>query len=188
MVDILRGINNLISVKGNHDDFFLRFHKSESSNLAHTAQHGKSHYLLREGVLPNTLKFLDSLPENYVDDQNNIALFHGSPDDHLNGYVYSTDSLEYLKDAAFSIILLGHTHYPMCKKVGNTLIVNPGSCGQPRDCNKPSYVILDTATKNIVFKRVLYDIDLMIKDILKNNEKNGYLIEVLKREQGTCAR
>lgn len=37
-------------------------------------------------------------------------------------------------------------------------LVNPGSVGQPRDlCQWASYLILDTAARSIVFKRVKYD-------------------------------
>jgi len=30
------------------------------------------------------------------------------------------------------VVLLGHTHMPALRMVGDTLIVNPGSLGQPR--------------------------------------------------------
>ena len=53
------------------------------------------------------------------------------------------------------IVVLGHTHVPFCTRVGNMLVVNPGSCGEARDESQTgSYAILDTKTEDVQFFRV----------------------------------
>jgi diadenosine tetraphosphatase ApaH/serine/threonine PP2A family protein phosphatase len=48
---------------------------------------------------------------------------------------------------------------PVSIRLGRTL-VNPGSVGQPRDGNPAaSYMVLDTESDEVEFRRVSYDID-----------------------------
>ncbi len=56
------------------------------------------------------------------------------------------------------MIILGHTHYPLVKKVGEKMVINPGSCGQPRDNNPlASAAIFNTKTRKVDIIRVAYD-------------------------------
>ena len=53
-----------------------------------------------------------------------------------------------LPEAKANVLIVGHTHRPMVTWVGNTLLINPGSLGQPRDPKKSTlrtYAILDTS-------------------------------------------
>ena len=52
-------------------------------------------------------------------------------------------------EAKADILVVGHTHQPGISMVGNTLVINPGSLGQPRNPLYPirrTYAVLDTAT------------------------------------------
>src|SRR5262249_41499128 len=63
-------------------------------------------------------------------------LVHGSPDDHVWGYVYpDTDLAGFASDPSLAgaYVFMGNTHRPFVKKVGATTFVNVGSCGLPRD-------------------------------------------------------
>ncbi len=54
-----------------------------------------------------------------------------------------------LPEAQADVLIVGHTHRTMVTNVGKTLIINPGSLGQPRDPKKSTlrtYAILDTST------------------------------------------
>lgn len=65
-----------------------------------------------------------------------------------------------------SVIIIGHTHHPMIKKCGAGIVINPGSVGQPRDCNPdPSYAIFDTNTGDVEFLRAQYDIALLQEEL-----------------------
>jgi len=89
----------------------------------------------------------------------NFQIFHGTPDDPLNGRLYpdmQPDSDWNLSGIDF--VILGHTHYPcIWFKLDNTIIINPGSVGQPRDGNpSPSWVLLNTKKMSISQRRIDY--------------------------------
>lgn len=55
-------------------------------------------------------------------------------------------------------LVVGRTHRPLVRPAGEGVIVNPGSVGQPRDWDpRPSYAILDVASRDIRVTRVNYD-------------------------------
>ncbi len=58
------------------------------------------------------------------------------------------------------MLLFGHTHYPYAKTIHNTLFVNTGSVGKPKDGDpRGSYVILKTGRRtNVEIRRVRYDV------------------------------
>lgn len=60
-----------------------------------------------------------------------LILVHGSPDDPLEGYVRRPEDLINNEDA--DAIIMGHTHIPYIHRNGEGLLLNPGSCGLPRD-------------------------------------------------------
>lgn len=65
-------------------------------------------------------------------------------------------------------ILLGHSHKPYIKSYGNTIIINPGSVGQPRDYNpKASYAVIENGEARI--RRVSYDIEKTVKGLEKSS-------------------
>ena len=113
-------------------------------------------------------------------DEFNIAIYHGSPWDHLDGYIYPTDSISKFRDLPFKYVILGHTHYPMHRIIGDRHILNPGSCGQPRDLLDPSYLILDIEKDKSEIKRIFYDAKPLKDEIRGYGEKNHYLVEVLE--------
>ena len=62
-----------------------------------------------------------------------IHLFHGSPGDPCNGYVYPDSDLSVFKRHPAGFVLLGHTHRPFIRHADDKIFVNVGSCGLPRD-------------------------------------------------------
>lgn len=71
----------------------------------------------------------------------NVKIFycHGHRYNVKLGYEYL---LYKAKSLGANVVLFGHTHLPLCKKVGDILLVNPGSLGAPRMQNKPTYAVL----------------------------------------------
>ncbi len=58
------------------------------------------------------------------------------------------------------MLALGHTHVPFVKQVGGTLVLNPGSVGQPRDDDqRASYAMLDLDGMEAEICRVEYDVE-----------------------------
>ncbi len=92
-----------------------------------------------------------------------MLLVHGSPR-KINEYLYEDrpkSSFERIaKLAGTDVLLFGHTHYPYAKTIHNTLFVNTGSVGKPKDGDpRGSYVILKTGRRtNVEIRRVRYDV------------------------------
>lgn len=187
VIEILKDIKNLMSVMGNHDDMFLKAIEDDKIEKDYVKTYGKSCRILKKEIKSDNLKFLKNLPHKIIIDEYKMAIFHGSPWDYLDEYIYPTSSLERFYSLPYRFVLLGHTHYPMNIKARGVRIINPGSCGQPRDYNQPSYAMLELKSGVVEFKRVQYNTGLMIKDILKYKEKNFYLTEILKRTVGAYA-
>jgi len=64
-----------------------------------------------------------------------------------------------------NVIIFGHNHLQKYAYCGDKLIINPGSCGQPLDCNTAAaYTIIEETSGgfNVFEKRVAYDIEAMI--------------------------
>ncbi len=104
-----------------------------------------------------------------------IAMFHGSPRDPFNEYIFpgTPSSLlrRLLELSGGKLLLQGHTHVPMAFRAGQSLLLNPGSVGQPRDRDpRASYMILEVEGEKVVHKirRVQYDIEKTAKTILDN--------------------
>ncbi len=115
-------------VRGNHEDMLL---------LGSVDAHRERVYRLDE-VKPllseEEIDYLQSWPtilEEEIDGQ--LVLFvHGTHGDPTFGYLYPDGEVQPGHEK-YHVIFQGNTHWPMCRKVGDTLIVNPGSCSMPRD-------------------------------------------------------
>jgi putative phosphoesterase len=47
------------------------------------------------------------------------------------------------EETGASICCFGHSHVPFCEKVGDVLLINPGSIAQPRGFLHPTYAVLE---------------------------------------------
>lgn len=180
VIDMLQGMKNLVCVAGNHDRIFLSILKGEGLE-EYTSRYGKACMLLKDNIAADNLLFLKGLPRKYISDRHGFAVFHGSPWNHLEGYMYPDADFNAFKKLDFKFVFLGHTHYSMDIKSGKARVINPGSVGQPRDGNLPSYAVVDTGRNSLRFKRFNYEVSGLLKDIRARKEENTYLIDVLKR-------
>ena len=63
-----------------------------------------------------------------------LVMVHGSPWEPYNEYIYpNSPAISRLGEIDADYVILGHTHYQMAERVGRSLIINPGSAGEPRD-------------------------------------------------------
>ena len=77
-----------------------------------------------------------------------FLLTHGSPE-RPNEYLLDETPDARLRELFFGsgadVLLVGHTHRPQARQVGEHLLLNPGSVGKPKDGDpRASYLILDT--------------------------------------------
>lgn len=145
------------TIRGNHDAYVVGELIPHPSRVAayRTAW-------TREVLAPEHLAWLQSLPSSmdFRWDRLLVQLRHATPWDE-EGYLYpDSEKLQQVKLGANQMLALGHTHWPMLRLCGEGFVVNPGSVGQPRDCNPlAAYAILDTISGNVDLHRVRYDVD-----------------------------
>ena len=89
-------------------------------------------------------------------DGKRILMVHSTPWEPRGSYVLPTSSeLQRFGEADADIVLYGHTHRQVVRRVGRVLVVNPGSAGDARDpCNgrQLSCAVLDTVTEEVVVR------------------------------------
>lgn len=179
-----RSEDKLFCIRGNHDQMFLDMLEEAIPEAALTRRYGNSYKLARQNVSAQNIKYLKSWPLSweYSADGLRIAAFHGGPNDQLNERIYPDTPLneaKIFKDHTH--LILGHTHHKMERRMGNCLVLNPGSIGQQRDGKGSSFIILDTVTGEYNFYNLCYDVALLHADVEKYDPGNYKLIEVLYR-------
>lgn len=137
----LRALDAL-TILGNHEEIFL----GPDGGPARAGA----------GIDPSLLDWLAARPHRHElrIDGKRILMVHSTPWEPRGGYVMPTSS-ELLRfgETDADIVLYGHTHQQVVRRVGRVLVVNPGSTGQgrdPRNGGQLSCAVLDTATEEVV--------------------------------------
>lgn len=152
---------NILSVMGNHDFACVTGDTTGFNPYAEYAIKWS-----REIIKKGNIKFLSALKRKIrlKIDGMKILMVHGSPRDPINEYIFPSVPnyilKSFLADEGVDVLIMGHTHMPFVKKFEDSLVLNPGSVGQPRDSNpKASFSIFDTKKRNAEIYRVSYNID-----------------------------
>jgi predicted phosphodiesterase len=93
-------------------------------------------------------------------DGRRFLMVHGTPRDPLDEYVMRDADTwaKRLVNAQADVVCVGHTHMQFNLMIGSTLVLNPGSVGQPRDGDpRSAYAIIDGS--KVELKRIAYPID-----------------------------
>lgn len=148
--------NKAKAVLGNHDIKFL-------AGKDDPERYGPSFEMAKETIQEQEIQWLSSLKETieFADPDSNkeILICHGSPWRN-NEYIFPNTNIEKFLECSSDIVIMGHAHYPFIRRIGSKILINPGSCGQPRDGNtKPSYAILNLTlySENITLHRIDHD-------------------------------
>ncbi|MBU2634787.1 MAG: metallophosphatase family protein [Nanoarchaeota archaeon] len=156
---------NVECLFGNHEAYLLGHLKCSRENW-------QIYFLdqVKKNISRKRLNWLSKLPESLEINLNDkyLSFFHGSPWKPLEEYIYpDSNKFDDFATLRWEWIFLGHTHYPMLKHIGNVNIINPGSCGLPRDGDlRASAAIFDSDKEKIFFIKESYDIQLTIKEAL----------------------
>jgi len=171
VIEQLQRLNPDCVLAGNHDHAVVTGDSSDFS--AHAAQAVK---WTRHHIKSENLHYLSTLkPYSRIElNQTLLALFHGSPRDPLNEYIFPgiPDPLarRLIQRGAAPIVLLGHTHMPMVYSYEQDMLGNPGSVGQPRDGDaRASFAILSLTEERFFFeiRRVEYDVEKVADKIIQ---------------------
>lgn len=177
---------DVVGVRGNHDEVLLHcVDQGSVPSPVYEARYGSALRRALESVTADTVGFLRSLPRRrtHAVDGRTVELVHGAPWDPMEGRVYPDfDGWVRFDDIDADAILLGHTHYPLVRTVNGTLVVNPGSVGQPRDRSAlASYAVLDPEGPVANIERVAFDPAATIRDAELHDPALPYLVDVFRR-------
>lgn len=170
-IKILRSLNILCSVNGNHEISILT---GEVSRFA--SQRGIDSLKFTSSILNrDSMEFISSNKNGTLDiviDSKKVLLVHGDLTDIYWGKMTKS---EMEKDiySPYDYVLSGHTHIPHLVEFfyptelpgsrfkKKTIFINPGSVGQPRNHNSfAQFCLLDISLEAFYFEKVSYNIDL----------------------------
>jgi putative phosphoesterase len=171
-----------LCVRGNHD-FALAFNEDCRCGKRFRQLSRASREMNRNLLTPEQVAYLQLLPETeeVVRENCRFRLAHATPSGNLYRYlvpgITDIELAGELEGILADVVFCGHTHFPMIRKVGNKLFVNPGSVGQPRDGNpRASYALWDDGVVRL--RRAKYDIGKTV-DKLRASRLPGAMAERL---------
>ncbi|MDH5771515.1 MAG: metallophosphatase family protein [Rhodospirillaceae bacterium] len=174
-----------LSVRGNHDEMLEQWRRGEGIDMI-SAKYGTALDLTLRELSAERIDMLANMPAllDLNIDGRRVCVCHGTPWDR-DEYVYpDTDDAVKLRfaDDDFDLVVYGHTHYPAAWRAGKTLVVNPGSTGQPRD-HKPGacWALWDTKTNTVEHRRESYDMEPLIARCKAHDPEVSFLWTVLTR-------
>lgn len=145
------------SIRGNHDAYVL-------GDLVPHPDRAAAYRTMwtRETLSPENSAWIQSLPKSLEIncDRLHAQLRHASPWGEEDYLYPDSDRLVEISLGSNEFLMLGHTHWPMLRQCGEGFVLNPGSVGQPRDCNpEAAYAIVNCDSGHVEFRRVRYDVE-----------------------------
>jgi putative phosphoesterase len=109
---------------------------------------GVTRVLTRERLNDTDLRYLGHLPITRMVTVDNTRFFlvHATPRDPMDEFALPDVAFwqRRLENVEADVICVGHTHQPYVLEVGDKLVINPGSVGQPRDGDpRSSYAVIE---------------------------------------------
>jgi predicted phosphodiesterase len=196
-IRLLKRLDNLIVVQGNHD--WMVGHEdwpqSSSDRVIQSVRWTASQLTRSEREwlqeMPATTPFLDTYA------------IHGSllNENYRFGYIYEmtyTDNLDKAENLGYQTVWYAHSHLAMVyhklsngrydkmgphhlhlNEVKGNFLINPGSVGQPRDGDRrAAYALYKPTTQEVFFRRVEYDFLSVQQDILATDLPQEYALRL----------
>ena len=171
-VTVLSSLNAKYIIAGNHDACLYNSNVRQS-----VTPHGKLSCEYTKRTVdenPEVFEWLKSIagtPMIHIPERRTL-LVHGTPEDPYWGkFLPDSDTgllFDEMERRDVDLMLTGHSHISFIITMKGKTIVNPGSVGQPRNgYPQAQYAVLDG--DSIIFRRVVYDIDLAAKEIREAN-------------------
>jgi len=172
-------------VRGNHDHGVAQF-VTVQGKTGFKYLTGVTRPITQEKISSADRRFLGTLPITRMVTLDNTRFFmvHATPRDPLDEYATADPKFweQRLRDLQGCVICVGHTHFPYVLEVGDNLVVNPGSVGQPRDGDpRASYAIIDS--HRVELKRVEYPLEETIRTLLESSlpdQAKSLMTEVIR--------
>lgn len=156
-----------VVVQGNHDNavandddskWTARYRELSTATRTYTSS----------VIRPDQKAYLANLPSHTIVEREGKLFYmtHASPSDPLYGKCLPDDEewvSEFQKLPA-DILLVGHTHVPFIRKIGDKILLNPGSIGQPRTGNSlASYAVYENGEFEL--RLFQYPVDVTVEKL-----------------------
>jgi putative phosphoesterase len=173
------------AVRGNHDHGVAQFVRVQGKN-GFKYLTGVTRQVTQERVSADDRRFLGSLPvtKRLTLDGVKFLMVHATPRDPLDEYAIADADFwaRRLADVDAQVVCVGHTHHPYILEVGDKLVVNPGSVGQPRDGDpRAAYAIIEN--QRVELKRIEYPVEETVTTVLQSSlpePAKALLVEVFR--------
>lgn len=174
---------NAVVIRGNHEEaLFSAYYKGLRSHIQRTIDWTRAQLSMQQ------LEYLQALP--YQASVAGTTMVHASADQPDKwSYLYNTELAgKCMQASATALTFVGHTHQPQvyfetpAQEIKcltpqaevvipvyqyGRYVINVGSVGQPRDdISAASFVVYDTAQREVCFYRVAYDYTLTAQKII----------------------
>lgn len=186
VLNLLKDWDKVI-VRGNHEDMLKKARNNSTVLKDIEHKYGSGIKVALETLDDDQLDILCNLPHplNLEIDGLHVLLCHGAPWNN-DFYIYPDSNHTILERCAideFNIVVMGHTHYPMLRKIGKTQLINPGSVGQQRSGKLGAHwALLDTNAAKISLHCEPYNSLLLQAEAKQRHPELPYLFEVLTRQ------
>jgi putative phosphoesterase len=165
VVDFVRTHASMV-VRGNHDHA-VGFNEDPRCSPPYREMAKETMLFTRAALSHDQIEYLANLPllaERTIDNTK-FVLCHAAPSHPLYEYVPANSPQweQEMELVSADFLLVGHTHTPFVQNVGESLVVNPGSLGQPKTgATKACYALWDNG---IVLRSADYEIERTLAKI-----------------------
>jgi putative phosphoesterase len=159
-----------LSIRGNHDHGVAQQVKV-NGKVGFKYLTAITRPITLEKVTGDDRRYLASLPitRQATFDGTRYLFVHATPRDPLDEYAVADPEFwaRRLQNVEANVVCVGHTHHPFVLEVGDKLVINPGSVGQPRDGDpRAAYAVIDS--NRVELKRVEYPVEDTIRTVMES--------------------
>lgn len=159
VVERLSSLTDATVIRGNTDRYVLECPAAESTPMWDFLD------WTRNSLSESHLNYLKSLDPTHSFDAKGVRvlLCHATPSRDDDGFHLKQEESfpEKLAQTDASLVLCGHTHRPMVRRIGNQVLVNDGSVGFPYDGTPKASMAVITLDRgqiaDVAIERVDYD-------------------------------
>ncbi len=200
VLDVLRQ-RNAVMCRGNHEDILCAyFDEGAQGREAIRVRYGSSYAMIEDGMSDSDKQFLSGLSHPVEADYDGLRFLvcHGAPWG-VDDYIYPDASEDVLKKLEsysdrYDVIVTGHTHYQASWRIGDMVVINPGSVGQPRSGKvddsasqaRAHWAIFDTDDRSFIHCESLYECNGLFKQVDEFDPDLPHLKNVLKRREAAA--
>jgi len=154
-------------VRGNHDHAVAHFVNGRGEDGYRYLARVSREWMWKQ-LSSEQLRYLAKLPVSLDvrHETGTVHLYHATPRDAMDEYLGPDERAwhERVQSLHGQLLCVGHTHLPFLLQLGERMVLNPGSVGQPRDGDpRAAYAIIEGT--RVQLNRVEYPIERMVAAI-----------------------